>query len=68
MRELKQMNTLELDTMMYCFMVSEEWKIWTFISFEEELIPGFQSGFHCVILDLKDLLSHLFPRIVTFNN
>ena len=21
---------------------------------------GFHSGFHCVILDLKDLLSHLF--------
>ena len=24
------------------------------------LIQGFQSGFHCVILDLKDLPSHLF--------
>ena len=92
------MNTLELDTMTYHFMVSEvrdpvyrhrfmvsevhdkstdyrhhfmvseEWKIWTFISFEEELIPGFHSGFRCVILDLKDLPSHLFQRIVTFNN
>ena len=49
-------------------MVSEEWKIWTFILFQEELIPGFQQGFHCVILDLKDLPSHLFQRIVTFNN
>ena len=36
--------------------------------FQEELIPGFQQGFHCVILDLKDLPSHLFRRIVTFNN
>ena len=32
------------------------------------LIQGFQTGFHCVILDLKDLLSHLFCGIVTFNN
>ena len=44
-------------------------KIWIFISFEEELILGFHSGFCCVILDLKDLPSHLFhQRIVTFNN
>ena len=25
-----------------------------------ELMQGFQPGFHCVILDLKDLTSHLF--------
>ena len=25
--------------------------------FQKELIQGFQSGFHCVILDLKDLPS-----------
>ena len=36
--------------------------------FHQELIPRFQQGFHCVILDLKDLPSHLFRRIVTFNN
>ena len=36
--------------------------------FQQELIPGFQQGFHCVILDLKGLPSHLFWRIVTFNN
>ena len=33
-----------------------------------QLIPGLQRGFHCVILDLKDLPSHLFRGIVTFNN
>ena len=32
------------------------------------LIQGFQSGFHCVILDLKDLPSHLLQGIVTYNN
>ena len=28
----------------------------------------FQTGFHCVILDLKDLPSHLFRGKVTYNN
>ena len=36
---------------------------------QKELIQGFQSGFHCVILDLKDLMStELFRGIVTYNN
>ena len=41
------------------FMVSEEWKIWTL--FDKELMQGF----HCIILDLKDLPSR---GIMTFNN
>ena len=32
------------------------------------LIQGFHQGFYCVILDLKDLPSHLFQGIVTYNN
>ena len=28
----------------------------------KELIQGFQPGFHCVNLDLKDLTSHLFKE------
>ena len=67
---------LELDTMMYRIMVSEvcdpvqtsyrvldislTTNIWTFISIGTD--TGFQRGFHCVILDLKDLLSHLFEE------
>ena len=39
-----------------------------FQTFYKELIQGFQPGFHCVILDLKDLPSHLFQGIVTYNN
>ena len=35
----------------------------------EQLIQGFQQGFHCVIPDLKDLTSaELFQGIVTYNN
>ena len=33
--------------------------------FQKELIQGFQSRFHCVFLDLKDLPSR---GIVTYNN
>ena len=43
-------------------------KYWTIQNFYKELMQGFQSGFHCVILDLEDLPSHLFWGIVTYNN
>ena len=68
--------------MTYRFMVSEvrDWvyRYWIMVAWQIhqwqthgplfQLILGFQRGFHCVILDLKDLPSHLFWRIVTFNN
>ena len=61
----KYINTTNVS---YHFMVSEALDNLDLLIHTKELIQGFQTGFHCVILDLKDLLSHLFRGIVTYNN